>query len=165
MGAGLSAGDLAQVTELLGRAPEAAVTVVLRRPDGEPSVIANPPFLRDGTPMPTRFWLVDRELRPAVARLESGGGVRAAEQAVDGAALADAHRRYAAERDALVPIGHAGPRPTGGVGGTRSGVKCLHAHLAWWLAGGEDPVGDWVAGRLGLARPGPGPCTHPAQRC
>ena len=30
-------------------------------------------------------------------------------------------------------IGRA--RPTGGVGGTRRGVKCLHAHYAWYLAG------------------------------
>ncbi len=42
------------------------------------------------------------------------------------------------------------PRPTGGVGGTRRGVKCLHAHLAWWLVGGDDPVGRWVADRLDL---------------
>jgi Protein of unknown function (DUF501) len=27
-------------------------------------------------------------------------------------------------------------------------VKCLHAHLAWWLAGGDDPVGAWVASEL-----------------
>lgn len=148
--------DLEQVTALLGREPAAEVTVVLRRPDGEPSVIANPPFLRDGTPMPTRFWLVDRELRPAVSRLEADGGVQAAAQAVDAAALAAAHARYAELRDALVPAGHSGPRPSGGVGGTRAGVKCLHAHLAWWLAGGDDPVGAWVAYRLGVARPAPG---------
>jgi uncharacterized protein len=34
------------------------------------------------------------------------------------------------------------------VGGTREGVKCLHAHFAWHLAGGDDPVGRWVAERL-----------------
>ena len=33
----------------------------------------------------------------------------------------------------------------GGVGGTRVGVKCLHAHLANYLAGFEDPVGALVA--------------------
>jgi len=41
-------------------------------------------------------------------------------------------------------------RPSGGVGGTRRGVKCLHAHIAWYLAGGDDPVGRWVVGELGL---------------
>ncbi len=118
-----------------------------------PVVIANEPFLRDGTPMPTRYWLVDPELRVLVGRLEAAGGVREAAAQVDGAALAEGHRRYAAERDALIPDDRAGPRPSGGVGGTRQGVKCLHAHLAWWLAGGDDVVGDWVAERLGLTRP------------
>jgi hypothetical protein len=48
-----------------------------------------------------------------------------------------------------VPADHVGPRPSGGVGGTRVGVKCLHAHYAWYLAGGDDPVGRWVAAHLG----------------
>jgi hypothetical protein len=74
--------------------------------------------------------------------------VRAAEAAVDKAELVAAHARYAAERDAALPPGYGGPRPTGGVGGTQLGVKCLHAHYAWYLAGGDDPVGRWVAARL-----------------
>ena len=47
----------------------------------------------------------------------------------------------------LIPPDHVGPRPHGGVGGTRTGLKCLHAHYAWYLAGGDDPVGAWVARR------------------
>ncbi|MGH9089798.1 MAG: DUF501 domain-containing protein [Acidimicrobiales bacterium] len=140
------------MAELLGREPAGDYEVVVRQADGRPSVIANAPVLRDGTPMPTRYWLVDPDLRQAVSRLESTGGVRAAEAAVDPTAVAAAHERYAAERDALLPPGHGGPRPSGGVGGTRQGVKCLHAHLAWWLAGGPDPVGAWVAGELGIDR-------------
>jgi hypothetical protein len=100
--------------------------------------------------MPTRFWLVGARERLAVDRLEAAGGVRAAEAELDPAALADAHRRYAAERDGALPAGQAGPRPSGGVGGTRTGVKCLHAHYAWHLAGGDDPVGRWVAARLAV---------------
>ncbi len=137
---------------LLGRDPGGVFTVVVRRDDGQPVVIANEPFLRDGTPMPTRYWLVDPEVRVLVGRLEAAGGVREAEMQVDAAALADCHRRYAAERDALIPVDRLGPRPSGGVGGTRQGVKCLHAHVAWWLAGGDDVVGAWAAGRLGLTR-------------
>ena len=76
--------------------------------------------------------------------------MRLANEAVDPAAVAAAHRRYAAERDAALPDDYAGPALTAGVGGTRVGVKCLHAHLAWYLAGGDDPVGRWVAGTLGL---------------
>jgi len=147
--------DLEVVTRLLGRPPAGRFEVVVRSGDGTPAVIANEPFLDDGTPMPTRYWLVDPVLRESVGRLESLGGVRQAEAAVSPRALAEAHARYAAERDGLVPAGRPGPRPTGGVGGTRQGVKCLHAHLAWWLAGGDDPVGEWTADRIGLhAAPG-----------
>jgi hypothetical protein len=145
--------DAAAVALLLGRDPGGVFTVVVRGDGDRPMVIANEPYLRDGTPMPTRYWLVDPELRVLVGRLEAAGGVREAAAQVDGAALAEGHRRYAAERDALIPDDRAGPRPSGGVGGTRQGVKCLHAHLAWWLAGGDDVVGDWVAERLGLTRP------------
>jgi hypothetical protein len=111
-------------------------------------VIRNEPLLEDGTPMPTRYWLVSPALNAAVGRLEAAGGVRRAEREVPASALADAHLRYAAERDAALPPGHAGPAPSGGVGGTRQGVKCLHAHYAWHLAGGDDPVGRWVATQL-----------------
>jgi hypothetical protein len=74
--------------------------------------------------------------------------VRRAESESDPAAIAEAHARYATLRDALIPSDHIGPRPSGGVGGTREGVKCLHAHYAWHLAGGDDPVGRWVAEHL-----------------
>ncbi|MDP8986817.1 MAG: DUF501 domain-containing protein [Actinomycetota bacterium] len=139
--------DAAAVAALLGRVPRGAFEVAVRGPDGGPVVIRNAPLLYDGTPMPTRYWLVGRAEREAVSRLESAGGVRAAEEAVDPEALAAAHRAYAAERDAALPPGHPGPRPSAGVGGTRRGVKCLHAHYAWYLAGGDDPVGRWVAER------------------
>ena len=140
--------DIAALTALLGRVPRGGFEVVVRDDAGAPVVIRNAPLLDDGTPMPTRFWLVDSNLVTRVSRIESTGGVRAAEAAVDGAELARAHARYAAERDAAVPAGHDGPRPHGGVGGTARGVKCLHAHYAWFRAGGDDPVGRWVAARL-----------------
>jgi hypothetical protein len=140
--------DREAVAALLGRPPEAAFEVVVRHDDGSPLVIRNHPLLDDGTPMPTRFWLVGEPERTRVARLEAAGGVAEAERAVDAGALADAHRRYAAERDEALPPGHRGPRPSGGVGGTRIGVKCLHAHYAWFLAGGDDPVGRWVDAKL-----------------
>jgi hypothetical protein len=140
--------DRAAVASLLGRAPQAAFEVVVRNQRGEPVVIRNAPFLHDGTPMPTRYWLVDERLRKAVSGVEAAGGVRLAAAAVDPEELARAHARYAAERDAAIPGGYQGPRPSGGVGGTAKGVKCLHAHFAWYLAGGDDPVGRWVAERL-----------------
>ncbi len=146
--AGLTDTDRAAVTALLGRPPRGGFTVVVRNADGEPVVIRNAPLLDDGTPMPTLYWLVGDTQREEVARLEAGGGVKAAEAAVDPVELAAAHARYAAERDALIPADHSGPRPTGGVGGTRRGAKCLHAHYAWHLAGGDDPIGKWVAEQI-----------------
>ena len=140
--------DVAVVTELLGRAPRCAFDVVARDSDGRPVVIRNSPLLDDGTPMPTRFWLVGKAESEAVSRLEAAGGVRAAERAVDREELAAVHAAYAEERDAAIPADHEGPRPSGGVGGTRQGVKCLHAHYAAFLAGLDDPVGRWVAARL-----------------
>jgi uncharacterized protein len=144
----VSQADRAAVEALLGRPPQGVFAIVVRHADGSPLVIRNEPLLDDGTPMPTRYWLVGEPERTLVSRLESTGGVDQAEAEVDPDELAAAHARYAAERDAALPAGHAGPRPFGGVAGTRVGVKCLHAHYAWFLAGGDDPVGRWVDRRL-----------------
>ena len=145
----LSAEDLAMVTHLLGRRPKTAFDVVVRRPDGVPIVTRNAPFERDGTPMPTRYWLLpSARANDAIGRLEAGGGVRAVEAEVDPEAIANAHKSYAHERSACIPNDWEGPRPSGGVGGTRTGTKCLHAHYAYFLAGGPDPVGRWVWDRL-----------------
>ena len=142
------ADDAAAVETLLGRTPQGDFEVVVRHADGSPVVVRNAPLLHDGTPMPTRYWLVGEPEVRAVSRLEAAGGVRLATAAMPPGEIAAAHARYAAERDATLPAGHRGPRPTGGVGGTRIGVKCLHAHFAWHLAGGDDPVGRWVAEHL-----------------
>jgi uncharacterized protein len=140
--------DHERVVALLGRPPQGAYEVVVRTPDGDPLVIRNAPILDDGRPMPTRYWLLASEVRDAISRLEAAGGVDRAEAEVDPDELADAHRRYAEEREAALPAGWTGPRPSGGVAGTRVGVKCLHAHYAWFLAGGDDPIGRWVEAHL-----------------
>jgi uncharacterized protein len=140
--------DRSRVAELLGREPAGAFEVVVRDEHGDPVVVQNAAFLDDGTPMPTRYYLVGAELVRAVSRLEAIGGVKAAEAAVDADEVAATHERYAAERDATIAADHQGPRPHGGVGGTRTGVKCLHAHVAHALAGGNDPVGRWALDRL-----------------
>lgn len=148
VGGDAAGSDDAIVEELLGRRPQGRYEVVVRRPDGTPVVIRNAPLLYSGRPMPTRFWLVDRALNRAIGTLESAGGVDRAEAEVDPQALRAAHAAYARARDAEIPVDHEGPRPSGGVGGTRVGVKCLHAHYAHFLAGGDDPVGRWVDDRL-----------------
>ncbi|MDH3294331.1 MAG: DUF501 domain-containing protein, partial [Acidimicrobiia bacterium] len=132
------------VTKLLGRRPQGGYDVAVARSDGTPVVLVNEPFLQTGRPMPTRYWLIDPGLNKAIGALESYGGVKQAEAAIDPAELRLAHDRYRRERDRQIGPDHRGPKPTGGVGGTRTGVKCLHAHYGYFLAGGEDPVGRWV---------------------
>lgn len=140
--------DDERVTILLGRRPMGAYEVVVRRADGDPVVLCNEPLLPDGTPMPTRYWLCDPDLRSVIGTIESEGAIDMVEEALGLEVIAVIHDAHAAARDAALPAGLRGPRPSGGVGGTRVGVKCLHAHYAHWLAGGDDPVGEWTHRRL-----------------
>lgn len=141
--------DQAVVAAQIGRPLRSAVTVGVRCHLGCPVVVVVPPVLDDGTPFPTRYWLCCPLAQRRVGRLESAGGVAAVERraAADpafAALLDEAHRRYAAERDAALS-GSPGPYPAGGVGGARAGVKCLHAHYADHAAGNDNPVGRMVA--------------------
>jgi hypothetical protein len=145
-----SLNDAAVVESLLGRPLKGRFAVVVRRLDGRPVVIENEPHLRDGTPMPTLFWLVDPELHEAVSRLEGDGGVHRYEGLVDPGRLQQAHDEYARRRLAATVRSDL-VQAAGGVGGTRVGVKCLHAHLANFLVGADDPVGALVASGLDLA--------------
>ncbi len=124
----------------------------MRTQQGDPVVLRNSPLLSDGTPMPTLYWLCGASETVQVGRLEATGAVNRVEAELGAAEIAVSHARYAAERDALIPANHTGPKPFGGVGGTRVGVKCLHAHFGFWLAGGQDPVGQWVADKIGAQR-------------
>ncbi len=142
--------DAAIVEAQIGRPPRSPVEVVARCPLGLPAVTAVPPFLDDGTPFPTRYWLTCPLAVKRLGRVEAEGGVHAAETMIaEEASFAEAYAaamtRYEAERDALVPADHTGPRPVGGVGGSQGGVKCLHAHYADHAAGNKNPVGEWVA--------------------
>lgn len=137
------------MAEQLGREPLTAFSVVARCGDGHPLVIRNHPLDRDGKPFPTLYWLTCPTAVKSVAHLESEGWIKRLEERSGsdpefGAALDEAHRRYAEERGRWAP----GAEALGGVGGSRAGVKCLHAHYANHLAGGVDIVGAWVASHV-----------------
>jgi len=137
------------VAAQLGREPSIPFTVVARCSPGHPLVIRNRPIDSEGNPFPTLYWLTCPVAVGAVSRLESDGWIKRLSQRAEvepdfRIALRRAHEEYANERDRL----HPGAKAWGGVGGTTRGVKCLHAHYAYHLAGGADPVGAWVAGRL-----------------
>jgi hypothetical protein len=144
-----SDADIATIEAMLGRPLSGRCAVVVRRHDGRPVVIENEPHMRDGTPMPTLYWLIDPELNEQVSRMEGEGGVHRFEDLTDPDDLMAAHDDYRKRRDAAT-VRHEGPQPTGGVAGTRRGVKCLHAHLANYLCGHFDPVGELVAADLSL---------------
>ena len=141
--------DATVVAAQLERPLRAEADVVARCHLGLPVITRVAPLLEDGTPFPTRYWLTCPLAGIRIGRLEGARGVRAmdrrAEQVPEfGRRLDDAHGRYAAERDAVVPP-DTSPRPSGGVGGARAGVKCLHAHYADHAVGNDNPVGELVA--------------------
>jgi hypothetical protein len=134
----------------IGRPLRADSQVVTRCDLGLPVVVKVPPILDDGTPFPTLYWLTCPLATSRIGRLEGPGGVKRMEAKANSDPefsdrLDEAHRSYAAERDALVAQG-VSPVPSGGVGGARGGVKCLHAHYAHTAGGGSNPVGEIVAG-------------------
>ena len=144
--------DAAIIAVQLGRAQRARSTVVARCPLQLPVVLAVPPRLDTGEPFPTRYWLSCPLAHKRIARLEADGEVRRfeekrSEDPVFAEALAEAHRSYAEERDALVS--GEGIAPRGGVAGiVGGGVKCLHAHYAHQKGGGTNPIGAEVMARI-----------------
>ena len=150
----LRGSDLALVREQLGRDPLTRFGVLARCGDGHPLVIRNHPVDLEGRPFPTLYWLTCPDAVRAVSRLEADGAIKrldaeAAEDPASGTRLDRAHAEYAAERSRWAPEAKA----WGGVGGARAGIKCLHAHYAHHLAGGDDPVGGWVAERVEPVHP------------
>jgi hypothetical protein len=150
----MSAGDDRVVIESqLGRPIRAASEVVSRCHLGLPVVVKVPPRLDDGTPFPTLYWLTCPLAITRIGRLEGSGGVKRMEAKADadpdfGAALTAANSAYEAEREELL-ADESGPRPSGGVGGTGEGVKCLHAHFAHYAASRENPIGELVSTWIG----------------
>lgn len=158
--------DLEVVGWQLGRPPTGALAVARRCPYGYPQVVVTHPLHREGEQFvlfPTLFWLSCPFLGAAVARLESAGAVkrfetRLAEDPDLAARYRAAHEAYREERRALLSREELGfLRNVGGLDRLETGiaglgnpwrVKCLHAHLAHFLARGENPIGEAVAAEL-----------------
>ena len=125
--------DREVVARQLGREPK-PFRVAARCPFGRPSVIKNEPRRH----MPTTFWITCPALDTAIARIESTGGVRQAQQDVGEEAIEAVHEEHQAR---------FGTR----VAGVREGgyVKCLHAFTALHLSGAiPNPVAEWTLERL-----------------
>ena len=146
-------GDERRIVGLqIGRSPRSESLVISKCHLGLPVVVKTPPILEDGTPFPTLYWLTCPLAVKRISRIEAAGGVKAMDTRSESderfaRRLAAAHLRYAAQRDSDVPP-TAHPRPSGGVAGSRRGVKCLHAHYADRRAGNDNPVGEWAAPQI-----------------
>ena len=142
--------DDREVVEVqIGRPLRANSDVVSRCHLGVPVVTRVPPILDDGTPFPTLYWLTCPLATTRIGRLEGAGGVKRMERKAEtdpefADRLDEAHEAYREERDSLLQP-DASPAPSGGVGGSVVGIKCLHAHYAHSRAGGDNPVGELVA--------------------
>lgn len=158
--------DLRVLTWQLGRPPR-GVLAVKPCPYGFPQVILNHPLLPseegDPEPMPTIFWLTCPFLVDEISKLESAGAVKRYERVLPGdeelaRAYARAHEAYRQERLSLLSSaelawikekGYTLLLTTGIAGITNpQRVKCLHAQLAHFLAGRENPIGAKLATEL-----------------
>ncbi|MDP2183551.1 MAG: DUF501 domain-containing protein [Actinomycetota bacterium] len=148
---GADARDGALVEAQVGRAPRGPWSTYVRCGFGRPSVISSSPLLDDGTPFPTLYWLTCPWLVERVGALESSGEVaawtrRLAADPVRAGAMRDADAEYRFRRslagtDPCSPVGIAGQRDP-------LAIKCLHAHVAAFLAGIADPIGEAVLGQI-----------------
>ncbi|GAB4286890.1 MAG: DUF501 domain-containing protein [Coriobacteriia bacterium] len=135
------------VERQLGRAPRGRWRVVARCSYGAPVVIATHPLLPSGEPFPTLLWLTCPHLLERISEVESAGGTtRWAERLAAEPVLAE-RMRVADEAYRLARRAEAGaedPCPDVGIAGQRDplGTKCLHAHVAAYLSGLDDPVGE-----------------------
>src|SRR5207244_9348121 len=102
-----------------GREATTRFSVGTRCPGGQPLVIRNHPLDAEGRPFPTLYWLTCPEAVRRVSGLESEGWIDRLE-AEFASELDRVHREYAEDRAG----GVSEAREWGGVGGTRTGLKC-----------------------------------------
>lgn len=138
--------EAAVVALQLGREPQGQWRVAERCSFGQPLVIATAPMVA-GQPFPTLYYLSCPHLREEISMLESAGEIerwrmRLSRDQVLRYRLEDADSEYRARR--LAEGGGVDPSADVGIAGQRDvlGVKCLHAHVAAFLAGIDDPVGE-----------------------
>lgn len=136
--------DLETVARQLGRPPK-PFRVAARCPFGLPSVIEN----QRTRNMPTSFWITCPSLDKAIARVESSGGVRAAQEAIGEEEIEGLHAEH---------LARYGTR----VAGVREGghVKCLHAFTALDFSGAiPNEVARWTLEHLENPYPEDACCT------
>lgn len=147
---GVSEQDLRVVAEQLGRPPRGVRRIAHRCPCGLPDVVETAPWLPDGSPFPTTYYLTCPRAASAIGTLEASGLMRdmTARLGRDpelAARYRAAHEDYLRRRDAIAEL-----RTRVTVGGMPDRVKCLHALVAHSLVAGPgvNPFGDEALGAL-----------------
>lgn len=142
----MSDADARTVSWQLGRNPRGRWRVVSRCSHDAPTVIATSPGPGDA-PFPTLYYLTCPHLVSRVSDEESRGGCGRWRALLAGdeellRRLQDADTAYREARAA--EGGGTDVSADVGIGGERDilGVKCLHTHVAAFLAGIDDPVGE-----------------------
>jgi hypothetical protein len=137
------------VARQLGRTPRGRWRPVAHCAFGFPSCIATSPVLGEGEVFPTLFYLTCPHLNTRVSALESAGAIEVWRSRIAGDPELAARLRRADEayREArAAENGGVDPTPDVGIAGQRDAcaTKCLHAHVAAFLARIDDPVGEAV---------------------
>jgi len=153
--------DIDIVRRQIGKKISGFLKVAKRCKWGYPQVIMCYP-LKEGEPFPTLYWLTCPYLNKHAGELESKGFInvfveRAKRDAEFREKLKEANRSYAEERLSLLsdniktflkgrfPLYFKSLKERG-IGGVSKveGIKCLHAHLAYYLVGGATPIGEEI---------------------
>ena len=142
--------DEAIVEAQLQRPLQSAWRVARRCHLGIPMAIENHPYLEDGTPFPTLFWLTCPILVKRASQLEGQGWMaelndRLSEDEALRSRLKAALTRLIARREGHAHLVDSGSLPGGGP----DKVKCLHAHVAHELSDAPNPVGGLTLSTVG----------------
>jgi hypothetical protein len=142
----------------LGRAPAIEFIIEVECPYGWPAVILNQPFTKEGKPNPNILYLTCPYLRHEMAVLEDAGLIsklesRLREEPDLDADLEKAQRghRQLWRRRAREAGGDKGPiitPPNIAAAGKTHRIKCLHAHMAWYLTHPDYEIGDIIMREL-----------------
>ncbi len=149
----------------LGRSPNNLLDVQSHCPWGYPAILLVKPYYK-GQVSPNIYWLSCPYLVKKVDMLEDSGMIgEFTLKLEDGKykkSMENTHQSYAKQRALMLSKQEIKEAATispdivemlknSGVGGIRekSGIKCLHLHLADFLVRGENPVGKEVWQKLG----------------
>lgn len=144
------------VARQIGRQPSIEFSVASSCQFGWPAVIMNSPYGSTGEPNPNLYYLTCPYLRSSIARLEDQGLIDELQSWLDGdadAAAAVCRAQESHRRDWTAAAGYGSRKfaiepPRIAATGDDLLLKCLHAHLAYYLVHPDYQLGSRIAGRL-----------------